>query len=98
MLLNPLIPHFAHECCEKIEKKFYWPDYDKKKFKEENCNIIIQINGKKRGVFKMPLDSKKNTIIEEAKKIENVSKYIKNTTILKSIYLKNKLINFIIKK
>jgi leucyl-tRNA synthetase len=98
MLLNPLIPHFAHECCEKIEKKFYWPDYNKKKFKEENCNIIIQINGKKRGIFKMPVDSKKNTIIEEAKKIENVSKYIKNTTILKSIYLKNKLINFIIKK
>ena len=46
----------------------------------------------------MPLDSKENTIIEEAKKIENVSKYVTNTKILKSIYLKNKLINFIIKK
>ena len=98
MLLNPLIPHFAHECCEIIEKKFYWPDYDEKKFKEMSCNIVIQVNGKKRGIFKMPIDSKENTIIEKAKKIENVSKYVTNTKILKSIYLKNKLINFIIIK
>ena len=46
----------------------------------------------------MSLNSKENTIIQEAKKIENVSKYIENTKIFKSIYLKNKLINFIIKK
>ena len=56
------------------------------------------IERKKRGIFKMPIDSKENTIIEKAKKIENVSKYVTNTKILKSIYLKNKLINFIIIK
>jgi leucyl-tRNA synthetase len=98
MLLNPIIPHFSHECCEKIKKEFYWPGYDESFFKEENCNIVIQVNGKKRGIFKMPLNSKESTIIKEAKKIENVSKYIAKTTILKNIYLKNKLINFIIKK
>ena len=53
---------------------------------------------KKRGIFKMPIDSKESNIIKEAKKVENVSKYIANTKILKNIYLKNKLINFIIKK
>ena len=98
MLLNPLIPHFTNECCEKLGKDFYWPRYDESFFKEESCNIVIQINGKKRGIFKMPIDSKESNIIEEAKKIENISKYISNTTILKNIYLKNKLINFIIKK
>ena len=28
MLLMPITPHLAHECCEKINKKFYWPEYD----------------------------------------------------------------------
>ena len=30
MLLMPLTPHLAHECFEKINKKFYWPKYDTK--------------------------------------------------------------------
>ena len=35
MLLLPLTPHLAHECCEKFNKKFYWPTYDKKLLKDE---------------------------------------------------------------
>ena len=46
----------------------------------------------------MPVNSKENLVIEEAKKIDNVSKHIANTTIIKNVYLKNKLINFITKK
>ena len=44
----PLIPHLAHECCEKINKKFYWPKYDPSLLKEESCKIVIQVNGKKK--------------------------------------------------
>ena len=47
MLLMPLNPHLAHECCEKINKKFYWPKYDPKLLKEENCKIVIQVMVKK---------------------------------------------------
>ena len=46
----------------------------------------------------MPMDSKENVVLEKAKKIENVIKYIEKTKIIKNIYLKNKLINFITKK
>ena len=98
MLLMPLTPHLAHECCEKINKKFYWPKYNLNLLKEENCTIVIQVDGRKRGIFKMPVNSKENLVIEEAKKIDNVSKHVANTTIIKNVYLKNKLINFITKK
>ena len=98
MLLMPLAPHLAHECCEKINKKFYWPKYDPKLLKEENCIIVIQIDGKKRGILEMPRDSKETMIIKKSKKIDNVSKHIENTTIIKNIYIKNKLVNFITKK
>ena len=46
----------------------------------------------------MPINSKETFIIEESKKIDNVSKYIEKVSIIKSIYIKNKLLNFITKK
>jgi len=98
MLLMPLAPHLAHECCEKLNKKFYWPKYDHKLLKDENCTIVIQINGKKRGILEMPTNSKEETIVRKAKEIDNVSKYLVDIKIIKNIYIKNKLINFIIKK
>jgi len=98
MILMPLIPHFAHECCEKINQKFYWPEYNTKLLKEENCTIVIQVDGKKRGIFTMPMNSKEDIVIKKAKEIDNVSKYISKVTIIKNIYLKNKLVNFITKK
>ena len=98
MLLIPLVPHLAHECCKKLDKKFYWPQYDQKLLREENCIIVIQINGKKRGILEIPLNSKEQTIVQKAKEINNVFKYLENIKKIKNIYIKNKLINFIIKK
>ena len=98
MLLVPLAPHLASECCEKLNKKFYWPKYDLKLLKDENCTIIIQVNGRKRGILKVPINSKKLMIIKKSKEISNVLKYIEGTIIIKNIYIKNKLVNFITKK
>ena len=98
MLLMPLTPHLAHECCKKINKKFYWPKYNSKLLKEDNCTIVIQVDGKKRGILEMPINSKEVIIINKSKEIDNVSKYIGNTSIIKNIYIKNKLVNFITKK
>jgi len=98
MLLMPLTPHLAYECCEKLNRKFYWPKYDKALLQEENCKIVIQVDGRKRGILEMPTNTKETIIIKKSKEIENVSKYIQNVVIIKNIYIKNKLINFITKK
>ena len=98
MLLMPLVPHLANECCEKMNKEFYWPKYDPKLLKEENCTIVIQVDGRKRGILEMPINSKETVIIKKSKQIDNVSKHIENTVIIKNIYIKNKLLNFITKK
>ena len=98
MLLMPLAPHLAHECCEKINKEFYWPEYSPKLLKEENCKIIVQIDGRKRGILEMPINTDEKTIIKKSKEIANVSKYLKGAVIIKNIYLNNKLVNFITKK
>ena len=98
ILLMPLVPHLAHECCEKINKKYYWPKHDPKLLKDESCTIVIQVDGRKRGILKMPTNSKEIMVIKKSKEIDNVSKHIENTTIIKNIYIKNKLLNFITKK
>jgi len=98
MLLMPLTPHLAHECCEKLNKKFYWPQYDNNLLEDENCTIVIQVNGRKRGLLEMPINTQEKTIIERAKKIDNVLKHVKGMTIIKKIYIKNKIINFIVKQ
>ncbi len=97
MLLMPLTPHLAHECCTKTNKKFYWPKFDSKLLKEQNCKIVIQVNGRKRGILELPLNSKETLVITKSKKIDNVSKYLTDVSIVKNIYIKNKLINFITK-
>ena len=98
MLLMPLAPHLAHECCEKINKSFYWPEYDPKLLKDENCTIVIQVDGRKRGILEMPVNSKEIVVIKKSKEVDNVSRHIGSNKIVKNIYIKNKLINFIIKK
>jgi len=98
MILMPIIPHLAHEMSEKIGIKPYWPKYDTQLLEEQDCVIVVQVDGKKRGSFEISVNSKENILLEKAKKIENVSKYIEKNKIIKNIYIKNKLINFITKK
>ena len=98
MLLIPLTPHLANECWEKIDKEFYWPKYDSKLLKELSCKIVIQVNGKKRAILEMPINTGEEEIIKKSKEVDNIAKYISNTTIIKNIYVKNKLVNLITKK
>ncbi len=98
MLLIPLVPHLAYECSEKINKKFYWPKYNSNLLKEENCTVVVQVDGRKRGILEVPINSKEDIIVEKSKNIDNVLKYLENKEIIKNIYIKNKILNFITKK
>ena len=98
MLLIPITPHLAHECCEKINKKNYWPKYNLKLLKDDSCKIVVQVDGRKRGILEIPINSQEKNIIKKSKEIDNVLKHLENTVIVKNIYIKNKLINFITKK
>ena len=51
--MTPIIPHFANECLDLLNiKDFNWPEYDESILKEDIVNIVIQVNGKKRGLIK----------------------------------------------
>ena len=96
-LMIPLTPHLAHECLElhKCQSTEEWPKV--KKNVEDDVKLPVQINGKTRDIIiiKKDLDEKKITeiILKETK----AKKYIENKTIKKIIFVKNKIINYIIK-
>ena len=73
-----------------------WPAVEKNFIETENCNIVIQINGKKRSVISVKgLDEK--SILEKIRTNKQVDKYILNKNLYKTIYIKDKIINLIIK-
>ena len=101
VLIMPILPHFASECLTMLNPKLNlenisWPVYDKVLMEDSDCNIVIQINGKKRSLIRLPINSDENFVIEKAKLESNVKKYLINNNIKKQIYVKNRLINFII--
>ena len=97
--MKPLIPHFASECLKDLnfEDKEMWPLVDKKNLSDNDINIVIQINGKKRSVLNTIRDISEKNFIKRIKDDDKISKILDNKEIIRSIFIKNKLINIIIK-
>lgn len=102
-LLAPICPHIASECFELLgEKEFIdfvkWPTYDEKKTIVSTKTIAISINGKLRGTIELPTDfDNQEEAVKKAKENENVKKFIEGKTIIKVIFVKNRIINIVVK-
>ena len=100
-IINPILPHFSNECLEKLNQnidEIHWPKINKKYLNEEILNIVTQVNGKKRKVFSVNKTLDKETLVKDIKNDPQIKKYLNNKEIIKTIYVENKLINFIIKE
>ena len=99
-MLAPITPHI----CEDLWNKFYgeedielsWPEFDEDIILIEEFELIIQINGKVRGKLNIKKDTNQKDIELKAIEVENVKSFINNSKIKKTIYVKDKLINFVI--
>jgi leucyl-tRNA synthetase len=100
-LLFPFAPHVSQELWQKLGNKTLldaeiWPEWDEKLVKEENYDLVIQVNGKLRATAKaaMGIDE------EEAKKLalslEVTRKWVDAKKIKKTVFVKDRLINFIV--
>ena len=98
ILISPVVPHLANECLEiiGIKDSIRWPNYDEKFVQDEKINIVIQINGKKRGLFNLKKDTKENEIMDLIKEDKKLEKYLFNKDIKKQIFVKNKIMNLIL--
>ena len=95
----PITPHLASECLEEIttNKNYLWPEIKDKYLQSNQCKIVIQINGKKRGLILMEKNIKESDLIKEVKKTKELQRFIEEKIIIKTIFIKDKLINLILK-
>ena len=98
-IIMPIMPHFASECLEelKINYKIEWPIADKKFLISDEINIVIQINGKKRSIINCKKGIKEESLMKIIKEDVKLNKFFENKKNIKSIFIKDKLINLIIK-
>jgi len=98
-LLMPFTPHIAAECLENLgaSNVYKWPKLEIEILNDQKANIVIQINGKTRNVIKLKKDTDKNDVLKIVKENEKIRKFLENKSINKIIFIKNKIVNFVIK-
>jgi leucyl-tRNA synthetase len=96
--IMPVLPHLSNECLSSIgeQDKIEWPKFDEKKIEEDKNLVVIQINGKKRGLLEVKKNLDEETLIKLIKKDQKIMKYLLDKTIKKKIYIKNKILNIIV--
>jgi len=96
-LLEPVLPHLVNEAFKEMgEDKISWPNYDKNLIIEDIITFVIQINGKKRGIFEIKTNSSEKEILNKINQDDKLKKYLNEKEIKKKIFVPNRLINIII--
>ncbi len=95
---SPVVPHLTSECLIDIgfNDKLKWPIVNKEYLQQENIEYVVQINGRKRANVKAEKDLNEESILNIAKNEKLLDKYLKNKSIKKIIFVKNRLINILV--
>ena len=97
-ILLPFTPHLAKECLEKLDdKKETWPEIDKKFKIKQLVKFVVQINGKTREVIEIQKDLPETHAAEISKKNDKIKKNLSGKKIIRTIFVKNKIINYLTK-
>lgn len=101
-LLSPFAPHIAEELWEVqgfegIACQAKWPEYDESKTLESARELAVQVGGKLKTTVMVPNDAEDAVVLEAAKNDEKIKKLIDGKEIIRTIIVKNKLINLIVK-
>lgn len=102
LLVSPFAPHLAEECWELLGNKeslayHAWPVYDPSLcVPDSSAKIAVQVNGKVRGVIEVDMNFPEAEIIELA--MERVARYVTGYDVKKTIYVKNKIVNIVLKR
>ena len=98
-MLIPFVPHLAHECLEQLKAKNIdvWPKADDSLILDEKIKMAIQINGKTKEIIEVIKNLSEEDAIDESKKVKKISEQLKKSEIKKTIFVKNKIINYLIK-
>ena len=101
-LLSPVAPHIAEELWNRLgynDTITYeaWPTYDEAKLVEDTVEIPVQVNGKVRATIQIAVDASKEEVKNIVHENANVQTQLEGKTVVKEIYVKNKIYNIVVK-
>ena len=99
-LLNPFAPHITEELnkligFEEDVSTYNWPEFDEDKTIDDEIEIPVQVNGKLKATIKIVLDEEESSV--KVKALDAISNIVEGKTVLKEIYVKNKIYNVVVK-
>ncbi len=106
LMLSPFAPHMVEEMWEltgyaaktgKMAMQMPWPTWDESKTVDSHVEMAVQVNGKLKGTVTVAMDSDEETVKAAALALDKVQKATDDMTVVKTILVKNKLINLIVK-
>ena len=106
LMLSPFAPHLCEEQWEvmgfaaetgKMISQSAWPVYDESKTVAASVEMAVQVQGKLRGTVVVPMDSDQDAVVAAAKEVEKVARFLEGMEVVKVIFVKNKLVNLIVK-
>jgi leucyl-tRNA synthetase len=102
LLLAPFTPHLAEEIWSRLGHgttvtEAPWPEFDPELAKEEEIQIVVQINGKVRSRFSTAPDVSRETMQELALKDEKIRELIEGKSVVKVIAVPGKLVNIVVR-
>ena len=102
LMLSPFAPHMVEEMWEltgyaaktgKMAMQMPWPTWDESKTVDSHVEMAVQVNGKLKGTVTVAMDSDEETVKAAALALDKVQKATDGMTVVKTILVKNKLIN-----
>lgn len=101
MLVAPFAPHIAEELWSELGNKDtihvdHWPMWEDKYLQFDTMKIVVQVNGKVRSTVEVDSDATKEQVIEITMKDKKVAEYLNGNSVKKTIYVPNRLVNFVI--
>jgi leucyl-tRNA synthetase len=101
LIATPFIPHVSMELWEQFKFEdspltTTWPMWDEKALINSEVTIAIQVNGKLRGEVTVPIESAESVIVDAAKNDAKVKPHLEGKKVIKTIYIQNKLVNFVV--
>ena len=106
LLLSPFAPHMVEEMWEnmgfaarygKMAMQMDWPAHDEAKTVDSHVEMAVQVNGKLKGTVNVPMDSDEAAVVAAAMDVDKVKKATEGMSVVKTILVKNKLVNLIVK-
>ncbi len=100
LMLSPIVPHITHALWQALGHTeavidCAWPTVDEAALEQETMNLVVQVNGKRRGQIEVPINAANEKIEETALANDNVQKFIDGKTIRKIIVVPGRLVNVV---